>query len=412
MDRRFEVRKREIEQDAQIDKRSLAGSVRRLQQFAKPFFDHFRRAETRENAQLMLEGLLSDIPRKNVESIAYRFEQDRQALQRFVGQTDWDHKPLLDRLARQVAETIGEEDGILAFDPSGFEKDGKMSAGVARQWLGRQGKVDNGQVGIFLAYVTRREHVLVNGKLFVPQEWNDDPARCERARIPKKEYLRHKTRHEFCLEILKEQGKLLPHKWITGDDELGRSSWLRWQLRKLDEQYCLAVPSDTNVRDLDNVPEYTGSGAPPKGEFVRVDQLRESLTKKQWTTINVRDGEKNPLILKLAVFRVLAKTERGKQGSGDSEWLVIVERPAGDGFTHDYYLSNAKDGTTYDEFARVILASHRVEDCFRRAKSECGLADYEVQTWYGWHHHVTLSLLAGWFLTKETLRAKKKARHR
>ena len=137
MERRFEVRKREIEQDTKVDQRSLAGSVRRLQQFGKPFFEHFRRSEPRANAQLVLEGLVSDIPRKNIEFIAYRFEQDRQALQRFVGQPHWDHTPLLTRLARQVAQQIGEDDGILAFDPSGFEKDGKKSAGVARQWLGR-----------------------------------------------------------------------------------------------------------------------------------------------------------------------------------------------------------------------------------------------------------------------------------
>jgi len=187
MERRFELRKREIEQDAKIDPKALAGSVKRLQKFGQPFFQHFRRSETRQNAQIFLEGLLSDIPRKNIESIAYRYEKDRQALQRFVGQTDWDHKPLLQLLVTQVVEEIGEEDGILVFDPSGFEKDGKKSAGVGRQWLGRFGKVDNGQVGTFLAYVTRKEHVLVNAKLFIPQEWNDAPARCKRARIPEKE---------------------------------------------------------------------------------------------------------------------------------------------------------------------------------------------------------------------------------
>ena len=164
------------------------------------------------------------------------------------------------------------------------------------------------------------------------------------------------------------------------------------------------------MRDLDHVPEYTGLGTPPKGEFVRVDHLCGPLTAKDWTEIDVRDGEKHPLKLKLAVFHVFAKTERGKHGSGDSEWLIVVERPAGKSVKHDYYMSNAKSGTTYNEFARVILGSHRVEDCFRRAKSECGLADYEVQTWYGWHHHITLVLLACWFLTKETMQGKKRAR--
>jgi len=407
MEAGFSARKREIEQDAKITEGCLAVANQRLEKFLRPFGDLLPRSETRENALVFVRGLLSDLQRKNTESIAYRFGRKRDALQSFIGESPWDHKPLLLELAKQTAKTIGEDDGILAFDPSGFEKDGKKSAGVARQWLGRFGKVDNGQVGTFLAYVTRKEYALVNAKLFIPQEWNDDPVRCERARIPKEEYERHKTRHEHCLEMLDEQGKWLPYKWVTGDDELGNSSSFRRALRQRNEQYCLAVPSDTNVRDLDNVPEYTGCAPSPKGEFVRVDHLREQLVAVDWTEHDVRDGEKGPLKMKLAVFHVLAKTERGKHGSGEPEWLIIVERPAGKSVKHDYYLSNAKGGTTYDEFARVILGSHRVEDGFRRAKSECGLAEYEVQGWIGWHHHVTLSLLATFFLTKETLREKK-----
>jgi SRSO17 transposase len=395
MDAGFSARRREIEQDAKITEGCLAGANQRLEIFLRPFGALLPRSETRENALVFVRGLLSDLHRKNTESIAYRFGRKRDALQSFIGESPWDHKPLLIELAKQTAKTIGEDDGILAFDPSGFEKDGKKSAGVARQWLGRFGKVDNGQVGTFLAYVTRKEYALVGAKLFIPQEWTDDPARCERARIPKDEYEVHKTRHEHCLEMLDEQGALLPHAWVTGDDELGRSSWFRRSLRERNEQYCLAVPSDTNVRDLDNVPEYTDSGAPPQDEFVRVDHLREQLAAVDWTEIDVCDGEKHPLKMKLAVFHVLAKTERGKHGSGDSEWLIIVGRPAGKVVKRDDYLSNAKSGTTWYEFARAILGSHRVEDGFRRAKSECGLAEYEVQSWTGWHHHVTLCLRAG-----------------
>ena len=121
---------------------------------ASRFSSIFDEASPAPTPGLCSKGLCPTFRGKNIESIAYRFEQDRQALQRFVGQTDWDHKPLLTRLAKQVAKQIGEDDGILAFDPSGIEKDGKKSAGVARQWLGRFGKVDNGQVGTFLAYVT------------------------------------------------------------------------------------------------------------------------------------------------------------------------------------------------------------------------------------------------------------------
>ena len=431
MDTRFSARRREIEQDAKIAEGSLSGANGRVETFFRPFGESLPRSETRENALVFLRGLLSDLQRKNTESIAYRFGRKRDALQSFIGESPWDHKPLLLELAKQTAKQIGEDDGILVFDPSGFEKDGKKSAGVARQWLGRFGHLPcrrwsyrsvaatrsrwslrRTSKTMFLAYVTRQEFALVNAKLFIPQEWNDDPARCKRARIPKEEYEQHKTRHEQCLEMLDEQGELLPHEWIGGDDELGKSSWFRWELRERDEQYCLAVPSDTNVRDLDNVPEYSGHGRLPKGPFVRVDHLREQLDAKDWMEIDVRDGEKHPLTMKLAVLHVMAKTERGKYGSGDSEWLIVAERPAGKSVKHDYYLSNAKDGTTYEEFARVIVGSHRVEDGFRRAKGECGLADYEVQSWTGWHHHVTLCLLATFFLTKETMRGKKKARHR
>jgi len=406
MERRFDERKREIEHDAHIDKSALAGCVRRLQQFGKTYFAHFRRSETRQNAQFFLEGLLSDLPRKNVESIAYRYEQDRRALQRFIGQTDWDHKVLLQRLAEQVAAEIGEVDGILVFDPSGFEKDGKKSAGVQRQWLGRFGKVDNGQVGTFMAYATRQEHVLVNVRLFIPKEWNDDPARCKRAHIPDQEYKKHKTRHQHCLEMLKEQGKLLPHKWVAGDDEMGKVSSFRRALRKRKVKYVLAVPCNTKVRDLEDVPKYSGRGAPAKGAFVRVDEWKKSLTEKDWQVLEVRDGEKGVIVRKLAVCRVLAHTERGRKDACE-ELLIVTERPDGAGVKYDYYLSNALDESV-DEFSRVIVASHRVEDCFRRAKSACGLADYEVQTWHGWHHHVALSLVACWFLTKETLRRKKR----
>jgi SRSO17 transposase len=405
MERRFAERKREIEQDATIEEKALAGCVRQLQKFGKPYFEHFRRSETRQNAQIFLEGLLSDLPRKNVESIAYRYEQDRRALQRFVGETDWDHKILLHRLAEQVAQEIGEEDGIIVFDPSGFEKDGKKSAGVARQWLGRFGKVDNGQVGTFMAYVTRQEHALVNVKLFIPQEWNDDPERCRKARIPEKEYKKHKTRHQHCLEMYKEQCKLLPHKWVAGDDELGRSSPFRRALRKQKVKYVLAVPCNTTVRDLENVPMYSGRGAPPKGAFVRVDELRKTLRDADWQVIDVRDGEKGPVVRKFAVCRVLAHTERGRPSN--EELLIVTERPDGNGVKYDYYLGNALEESP-EELCRVIVASHRIEDCFRRAKGECGLADYEVQTWYGWHHHVTMSMLACWFLTKETMRRKKR----
>ncbi len=183
--------------------------------------------------------------------------------------------------------------------------------------------------------------------------------------------------------MLDHQGSFLPHAWVTGDDELGKSSWFRKELRKRNEKYVLAVPCNTNIRDFDLVPEYKGRGAVPKGKFYRVDDWKDFVTDDEWIEVDVRDGEKHPLKMRLATCQVMARTEIGKKGSGDAEWLTVVERPDRNGIKYDYYLSNANYCAKTEGFARAILGSHRVEDCFRRAKSECGLAEYEVQSWPG-----------------------------
>lgn len=328
------------------------------------------------------------------------------ALQRFVGEANWDHEPMLQKLAGHIGEKIGRPDGVIVFDPSAFEKNGNKSAGVARQWLGRFGKVDNGQVGVFMAYAAGTQYALCNARLFLPQEWTDNPSRCQAAGIPEQAYTRHKSRGQLCLEMLEHSGKLLPHAWITGDDELGRPTWLRRALRKRGEQYVLGVPSNILIRDLEQVPPRSGRGRKPAGPFISVATWREHLDSTRWQTITLRDGEKGRLVMKIATGRVLARTEQGKQGSGQEELLIVTQRPEGTGVRHDYYLSNASPDESLAELARVINAEHRIEECFKRAKSEAGLADYECRTWKGWHHHITLSLLATWFLTVEMLEKK------
>ncbi len=156
--------------------------------------------------------------------------------------------------------------------------------------------------------------------------------------------------------------------------------------------------------------EYKGREAPPKGKFYTVADWKDFVTDDEWFVVDVRDGEKKPLVMRLVKCRVMAHTEVGKKGSGEAEWLIVVERPETNGVKYDYYLGNADHRVPMLELARVILGSHRVEDCFRRAKDECGLAEYEVQSWPGWHHHMALSLLSAFFLTKETLRSKKRVR--
>src|SRR5262249_23098282 len=159
-----------------------------------------------------LAGLLSDVERKNAESIAYRYDLDRQVIQRFLGEVDWDHDPLIEELARQVAGAIGRPDAVLVFDPSAFPKKGAASVGVQRQWCARPGKVETCQVGASLGYVAADEHALVDFRLYLPREWADDRERRKRAGVPKG--LRYRTRHELALEMLERHGPALPHGWV------------------------------------------------------------------------------------------------------------------------------------------------------------------------------------------------------
>jgi SRSO17 transposase len=405
MERRFAARREQLVADAEVDPALLRGLLPRLERFLDPFVVSLRRSEQDQHARHYVAGLLSGLKDKNVESIAYLHDEEREPLQQFIGQSPWDHQPWLTELARQVGQQRGSPDGVVVFDPSAFPKKGKASVGVQRQWCGRLGKIDNCQVGLYLAYVGRTEHALVDVRLYLPQGWARDKQRRAKAGVPRA--VRFRTRHELALDMLDARGPLLPHARVSGDDEMGRSSWFRQQLRSRGECYLLAVPSNTAVRDLTvAAPPYTGRGRPPGVPCTRVDRWCEGVAEQAWQTIEVRTGEKGPVVVQAVWTLVQARTEG--RPSEVVEALVVFRERQGDGtWKHDYLLSNAAVTTPVAEFARVFKAQHRVEECLQRAKGEAGLADYEVRTWRGWYHHQTLALTATWFLTVETRRGKK-----
>jgi SRSO17 transposase len=403
MERRFRVRLDELRDDAVLPADLLRSVLPRLEAFLQPFVARLQSPERQTNAQHYVQGLLSDLDGKDVESIAYLHDRERQGLQKFIGQAAWDHGPLLTELARQVGAELGEADGVLVFDPSAFAKKGTASVGVQRQWCGRLGKIDNCQVGIYLGYVSRREHALVDCRLYLPKAWANRKRRRQQAGVP--EAIHFRTRHELILEMLDERGPLLPHAWIAGDDELGRCSWFREQLRARDECYLLAVPANTAVRDLRvSDPPSEGHGR-RRVPFTRVDRWCAALSRSAWQTVEVRDAEHGPVVVQVAWTLVQARTEG--RVADVAELLVVFRERQGDGsYKHDYLLSNAALATPLAEFARVFKAEHRIEECLQRAKGQAGLADYQVRTWEGWHHHQTLALIATWFLTQETRRGK------
>ena len=408
MDARYTIRKAQLLEECQVAPEVFEQVLPRLRTCMAPFVDTIQGQAPRAHAQTYVRGLLSDVERKNVESIAYHFGQDRLGLQGVIGWDDGDDAPLRHTLRSQVGQHLGQADGVLVFDPSAFPTSGRESVGVARQWCGRLGKVDNGHVAISLGYVSRKGHTLVDLRLSLPKEWTQDKARLDKAGVPKV-HRGYRTRHQFALERLATNGAALPHRWIAGDDERGRPSWFRRRLATLGARYLLAVPSNTFLRDLETEgPASRGRGRRPNRPWHSVAQWSHALGDDAWKRIDVRDGAKGPLVVDVVKRRVASRTHRRQQG--EEETLVVIrsrDRDQEQVVKVDYSLSNAAPETPLEECARVAKAEHRLEACLQRSKSEAGLSEYEVRHWTGWHHHHTLSFLATWFLERETHRGKK-----
>ena len=409
MDHAFEERKQELEQECIVPAGMFADVRSSLERFIQPFLESFVRYKQCDHATTVVSGLCSDLERKNAESIAYHFGLERKTIQHFIGESHWDDAPLRIEMANQIAQQLGTDDGVLIFDPSAFPKSGKQSVGVTRQWCGRLGKIDNCQVGVFMAYASRKGHALVDGDLYLPMEWIKDKKRMNKAGVPKHKQ-KYRTRTAMCLELLKLHADRLPHQWITGDDEMGQPAEFRRELRTLNEQYLLAVPKNTSVADLEiPPPEYTGFGRPPVRPSVRIEKWTSAQPASSWQQIDVRDCEKGPLIVEVLKGHV-ETSKRSRGGCAEETCVVIRYRDRDEAIVkQDYYLSNAPYETSAAEFARVAKAEHRIEECFDRGKGEAGMADYEVRGWVGWQHHQTLSMLASWFLNVETRRSEKKS---
>ena len=208
--------------------------VDRRREFAVPYQHALETGASQRHVPLYLAGLLSHLNRKNAEQIAALVDVERLVMQAFIGTAPWDHRPLIAVLVGQVVERLGEPDGIIAFDPSSFPKRGTHAVGVKRQWCSHRGKVDNCQVGVFMAYVSRHDHALLDFRLSLPQAWARDAQRRQACHVP--EDVRYQTRHEQCLEMLAVWGEQVPHGWVTGDDELGRHTQFRDELRARGER--------------------------------------------------------------------------------------------------------------------------------------------------------------------------------
>src|SRR2546427_3145606 len=398
--------------------------VDRLDDFVVPYQHALETEAGQRHMHLYLAGLLSHLDRKNAEEIAALVDVERLVIQQFVGTAPWDHRPLVKVLVTEVVDRLGEPNGVIAFDPSSFPKRGTHSVGVKRQWCSHRGKVDNCQVGVYMGYVSDRDHALLDFRLYLPENWARDQQRRQECHVP--EDVQYRTRHAQCLEMLDMWDEQVPHGWVVGDDELGRHTRFRQQLRARGERYVLGVPCNTTMRDLEApLPAYQGRGRRPKPPWQSVTAWRHALDPDGWTRLTVRDGEKGPIEIELVKRRVQTRLERKR--TGPQECLVVTRRPLADEGTlepqasrdacdqdarycYRYYLTPTQAHASelaepsLAELARVIKAGTCIEASFKRGKSEAGMDAYQVRTWEGWHHHMALTLIAVWFLIGETHR--------
>jgi SRSO17 transposase len=387
--------------DAVLTPEAVRGCECRLTGFLGRYLPHFYRAEQRANATLVIRGLLGGLQRKTCEPIAVEAGVHRKPIQFLVGAGKWDDEAVMAELRRHVAEELGDDRAVLVVDASTFPKSGADSCGVGRQWCGRLGKQENCQRGIFLAYAAPGGYAPLDRRLYLPKDWASDDARRARCHVPEDVEFREGWR--IAAELIERSAPGLAHGWVAGDDEFGRPAHFRAWLRGHGERYVLDVPSDTVVRDLEcrRPPRRrAGHGRPRAVPFRRVDAWAAGRPESRWTRLTIRPGERGPLRVDAMTVRVRTRLEHRL---GPEERLVVMRTVEAEPETH-YALSNAAADVPLEELVRVRFARHRIEEVFEAAKGEVGLAQYEVRSWVGWHHHITLSLLALWFLCGERRR--------
>jgi SRSO17 transposase len=374
--------------------------------FHQEFSSLFGRKEAQQRSEQYLRGLLvQQADRRNAENISEAVDgATPRSLQRFLTESPWSDEAVIDRLQAYAGQLLNSPNGVFVLDETGFPKKGERSVGVARQYCGTLGKVANCQEGVFLAYASEQGHALVDKRLYLHREWTDDPDRCREAGVP--EDVGYQSTAELGLSMLQQARSAgqLTGQWVTADEAYGKVPTFRDALDADEWLYVLEVPCTQPIfaqRAKVGVPAWSGRGPrPTKLRLVdgepgpqAVETLADSLTPEDWQLLTVAEGAQGPRTYLFAARRVW----ESREGLPGREcWLVLRRNP--DGSEPKYYLSNAPADTPLLTLAQVGARRWSIETEFQLEKNETGLDEYEVRSWQGWHHHITMAMLAGIFL--------------
>jgi SRSO17 transposase len=339
----------------------------------------FARREARWHAGAYLRGLLSPVERKNGWQIAeINGETTPYGVQHLLGRAQWDADALRDDLRPYVVEHLGASQAVLVVDETGFLKKGQHSAGVARQYSGTAGRVENCQIGVFLTYAGPQGHVMLDRELYLPKEWTNDEARCQGAGMPAERLFA--TKPQLAQQMLQRAIDAgVPAAWVAGDSVYGDNRSLRLWLEEHGHAYVLAVSGK----------EYVGRA----GRQWQVKTLLAMLEEENWCRLRAGDGTKGPRWYDWRWLPLSTPLHPHWR-----RWL-LVRRSLSDPTERTAYIVCAPAGTALDTVVQVAGRRWTVEQCFEEAKGEVGLDQYEVRSWTGWYRHITLAMWAYALLT-------------
>jgi SRSO17 transposase len=357
----------------------------------------FSRSESRAWAERYLHGLLSPLERKSVEPIVIAqlgaSEKAVRGMQQFLTDSTWDDAAILRRHWQEVAVDLDDAEGMLIVDGSDFPKKGTHSVGVKRQYCGQLGKIANCQAGVFLAYASSHGTTLLDRRLYLPREWVEDAAFAERrtkGRLPTD--VTFQTKNELALAMVQAvvTSQALRCRWFLADEAFGRDTRLLDAIADLGLWYLVEVPLDTAIWQADATEATT-----PQALFSRPSATA-------WTRHTLGDGTKGRRIADAVVQRVRAQRD-GQPGP--EVWLILRRDP--ETGEQKAFLSNAPASVTSARLVALSGMRWPIEQIFEVAKQQLGMGDYEVRSWPGWHHHMTLVILAHFFLVRLQRRLKK-----
>lgn len=339
-------------------------------------------------------------------------ESDYDQLHHFISESPWDSFAVMDSVARKVQETLSINPPIscqrtskgLILDESGWEKSGKKSVGVARQYIGQVGKIANGQVGVFASLCNGEQVGLLQGRLYLPHEWVDDKKRCNKAGIPVSEQI-YRTKPELAVEILQTIPSQITYDWVGGDCIYGNSLVLRQYLYKQKQSFVLDVGEDLGVylqQPSIYIPtKKDGRGRTPSAYVcdekpIILKNLIKDIAEKDWHIITHRQGTKGDLVRKAIIMDVhIWKQERGLQ----IESVQLIISTEIDGSEIKYSLCyNIESKMPLEVALFRQMQRYWIERAFQNVKEQLGLHQYQVRSWKAWHHHIALTLMALHFI--------------